>query len=226
MTVALDQGVFSADLEKPILRVRLYPSANLEIGPNAGMILISSKSSRLEIRMTLTVGDKVFYPGRGPCLIGGVVEKVVCGTSASFYRLALLDDSRAELFVPLDKSRDLHMRALLNRSEIPRLLSHLKRAAAVKNDVGTAKNWRQRELDNSKLFNSGSIFELAKLVKSLTRLSDTKTLAPHDRDTLYRARKLLICEISEVMGESKPAAEARIDSVLDSAKSNLGQPPG
>jgi CarD family transcriptional regulator len=172
--------------------------------------------------MTLTVGDKVFYPGRGPCLIGEVVQKMICGTSASFYRLALLDDSRAELFVPVDKSRDINMRALLNRSEIPKLLGHLKRAGVVK-DVGTAKNWRQREIDNSKLFNSGSIFELAKLVKSLTQLSGTKTLAPHDRDALYRARKLLICEISEVMGESKPAAEARIDSVLESGNNNLNQ---
>jgi RNA polymerase-interacting CarD/CdnL/TRCF family regulator len=176
----------------------------------------------MEIRMTLTVGNKVVYPGRGPCLIGEVVDKVVCGMSASFYRLALLDDSRAELFVPVAKSRDLHLRALLNRSEIPKLLGHLKtRGAVVTKDLGTAKNWRQRELENSKLFSSGSIFELAHLVESLTQLSGTKTLAPHDRDTLYRARKLLICEISEVMAESKTAAEARIDNVLEPGKNKL-----
>jgi RNA polymerase-interacting CarD/CdnL/TRCF family regulator len=175
----------------------------------------------MEIRMTLTVGDKVVYPGRGPCLIGEVVDKVVCGTSASFYRLALLDDSRAELFVPVVKSRDLHLRALLNRSEIPKLLGHLKKRAGVIKDLGTAKNWRQREIDNLKLFNTGSIFELAHMVESLTQLSGTKTLAPHDRDTLYRARKLLICEISEVMAESKTAAEARIDKVLEPGKNKL-----
>jgi len=163
--------------------------------------------------MTLTVGDKVVYPGRGPCLIGGVVQKVVCGTSTSFYRLALLDDSRAELFVPVANLRDLHMRALLDRSEIPKLLGQLR----------TAKNWRQRELDNLKLFSSGSIFDLARMVESLTQLSGTKTLASHERETLYRARKLLICEISEVMNESKTTAEARIDSVLEPAKNKSNQ---
>ena len=171
--------------------------------------------------MTLTVGDKVVYPGRGPCLIGGVVKKLVCGTSASFYRLALLDDSRAELFVPVDKSRDLRMRALLDRSEIPKLLGHLKTRTGVTKHLGTAKNWRQRELDDLKLFSSGSIFELANMVESLTQLSGTKNLAAHERETLYRARKLLICEISEVMGESKTAAEARIDSVLEPGKGKL-----
>lgn len=171
--------------------------------------------------MTLTVGAKVVYPGRGPCLIGGVVQKVVCGTSTSFYRLALLDDSRAELFVPVDNSRDLHMRALLERSEIPKLLGHLKTHAGAPKELGPAKNWRQRDADNLKLFSSGSIFELAHMVESLTQLSGTKTLAPHERESLYRARKLLICEISEVMGESKTAAEARIDSVLEPSKKKL-----
>jgi RNA polymerase-interacting CarD/CdnL/TRCF family regulator len=165
--------------------------------------------------MTLTVGDKVVYPGRGPCLIGAVVQKIVCGRSASYYRLALLDDSRAELFVPVDKCGDLPMRALLTRSEIPKLLRHLKARVAVTKVRGTAKNWRQRELDNLKLFSSGSIFELARVVESLTQLSGTKALAAHERETLYRARKLLICEISEVMDESKTAAEARIDSALE-----------
>ena len=76
--------------------------------------------------MTLTVGGKVVYPGRGPCLIGGIVQKVVCGRSARFYRLSLLDDSNAELFVPVDNSHDLPVRALLDRSEIPKVLGHLK----------------------------------------------------------------------------------------------------
>ncbi len=171
--------------------------------------------------MTLTVGEKVVYPGRGPCLIGAVVQKMVCGRAASYYRLALLDDSRAELFVPVDKSDDLRMRALLTRSEIPKLLRHLKARVAITKVPGTAKNWRQRELDNLKLFSSGTVFELAHMVESLTQLSSTKTLAARERETLYRARKLLICEISEVMGESKTAAEARIDSALEPGENKL-----
>ncbi|HUF40905.1 MAG TPA: CarD family transcriptional regulator [Verrucomicrobiae bacterium] len=168
--------------------------------------------------MTFTVGEKVFYPGRGPCLISAIVEKVVCGLSTSFYRLVLLDDSGAEVFVPLDHLRPPPLRALLDRSEIPGLLSHLTPRPGVVRDPGTAKNWRQREIDNTKLFNSGSIFDLADLIESLTQLSSLKTLAPYDRDALYRAKRLLICEISEVMGESKKAAEARIDGALEIAR--------
>lgn len=168
--------------------------------------------------MRLTVGDKVVYPGRGPCLVAGVVRKEVCGTEANFYRLALLDESGAELFVPVDKSRNLPMRTLLKRSDIPVLLGHLKTRVGATEDDGAAKNWRQRQLDNSKLITSGSIFDLADRVKSLTQLSSTKTLGMDERNMLDRARKLLACEIAAVMNESKNAAEARIDSALETSQ--------
>jgi RNA polymerase-interacting CarD/CdnL/TRCF family regulator len=170
--------------------------------------------------MRLTVGNKVVYPGRGPCLVRAVVQKMVCGTSASFYRLALLDDSKAELFVPVENLSDLHIRALLDRSEMPKLLDLLKTPAGSSKDL-EAKNWHRRNMDNLLTFNSGSIFELARLVVSLTHLSGTKTLAASDREALQRARKLVISEIAEVMDESKSAAETRIDGVLESGKSRI-----
>ena len=77
--------------------------------------------------MMLTVGAKVVYPSRGPCLIGEVVKKVVGGQTMKFYPLALLDDSKGELFVPVENIADSHLRALLDRSEIPQLLRRLEK---------------------------------------------------------------------------------------------------
>lgn len=167
--------------------------------------------------MTLTVGAKVFYPGRGPCLVDAIVEKVVCGMSARFYRLTLLDESGAELFVPVNNASELSLRGLLGRSEIPKLLAHLRTCGGVPKAPPSSKNWRQRELERLKLFRSGSIFDLADIVETLTQLGSIKTLAMDERETLLRARKLLICEISEVMNESKSAAEARMNNALNPA---------
>jgi len=161
----------------------------------------------------LTVGNKVIYPSRGPCLIGPIVKKVVDGSPMSFYPLALLDDSGGELFVPVDKVQAIGVRLLLKRSEIPKLLGHLKKAA------GSAKNWKQRTMDNVKLFASGSAFDLAEIVESLTNLSETKPLMLRDKQTLERARKLLVCEISVVMGETLSAAEEQVDKALKERKS-------
>jgi CarD family transcriptional regulator len=162
--------------------------------------------------MTLSIGEKIIYPSHGPCVIGAVVKKLVGGRSTTFYRLAPLDDSGGELFIPVDKIKGLGIRRLLARSEIPKLLRHLKTEAV------RATNWKQRAIDNSKLLASGSAFDLAEIVESLTELNETKALAPHDRQTLERAKKLLVCEIAEVLGETKSAAAEQVERALQGHK--------
>jgi CarD family transcriptional regulator len=168
-----------------------------------------------ENRVILTSGNKVIYPYQGPCLIGPVIKKVIDGSPISFYRLALLDDSGGELFVPVDKVQSIGIRPLLNRSDIPKLLDLLKEPS------GADKDWKQRADDNFKLLTSGSAFDLAEVVKSLTKLGRKRELSFRESQTLEKARKLLIGEISEVMGETKSAAEEQIDEALRAAKSEL-----
>jgi RNA polymerase-interacting CarD/CdnL/TRCF family regulator len=162
--------------------------------------------------MIFSIGDKVVYPAQGPCLIDAVVKKTIAGESTSFYRLSLLDGSRHTVLVPLDKLSVLHVRHLLAKSEIPKLLRRLKHLTTA------AKSWQQRAIDNAKLLSSGSAFDLAEIVESLTAMSQAKALLPRDRQTLEKARKFLICEISEVMEESRNAAESQIDGALKSIK--------
>lgn len=161
----------------------------------------------------LTSGNKVIYPSQGPCLIGPVIKKIIDGRPISFYQLALLDDSGGELFVPVDKAQSIGIRPLLNRSDIPKLLGLLTKPP------GAAKDWKQRADDNFKLLISGSAFDLAEIVNLLTRLGEKKTLSFRESQMLEKARKLLICEISEVMGETKSAAEEKINKALNVGKS-------
>lgn len=172
----------------------------------------------------MTVGTRVVYPCRGPCLIRDVVNKVVAGRSRSFYRLVFLDDSDGELFVPVENLASLRVRSLLDRAEIPKLLGRLARPAATAEGRNASKHWRQRNIDNSKLFNSGSAFDLAEIVESLTELDEVKALSPQDRHTLARARRLLVCEISEVTGEQKSTVEHQVTVALRSGKSATASP--
>src|SRR4029434_523999 len=160
----------------------------------------------------LKLGNKVVYPYQGPCLSGSVVIKVIAGRPTSFYQLALLDGSGGELFIPVDKIGGLGIRQLMARSEIPKLLGLLRKPAA------TPTNWKQRAIDNFKLLTSGSAFDLAEVVESLTELNEARVLSPRDRETLDRARRILICEISEVTGETKSAAEDKVDQALSVQK--------
>ena len=158
--------------------------------------------------MILTVGSKVVYPCQGLCLVGAVVERFVAGEPRSFYHLIVLDDSGGELFVPVDKVQAIGIRPLSQRADIPKLQGHLMKTTRV------AKDWKQRANDILRLFTSGSAFDLAEIVGSLTELNKTKTLSLRESWTLARAMKLLVCEIAEVSGETQRAAEEQVDQAL------------
>ena len=156
----------------------------------------------------LAVGNKVIYPCHGPCVVSSITERIVDDRPMTFYQLLVLDDGRGKLFVPVDKLKTIGIRPLLKKPEIPRLLDQLRRPSRA------AVDRKQRVRDNLKLLASGSAFDLAEIVESLTELIETKELSLGERATLERAKRLLVCEISEVMGETKQEAEDQVDQAL------------
>lgn len=167
-----------------------------------------------EPETTFRVGQKVFYPSRGPCVIGALVKKTVAGEAIRFYPISSLDDAASAILIPFDKLAGLAMRQLLRRSEIPTLLGRLNHS------LPASKNWKQRVIDNAKLFASGSPFDLARIVQSLTELNENKELSLRDRQTLEKARGFLICEISEVLEESRDTATRQVDPALARKKTS------
>ena len=168
--------------------------------------------------MILNTGKMVVYPLQGPCRVGAVVTKDFgCGPT-SCYPLAVMDDSGDMLFVPVDKINHLGIRRPMKRSEIWRLLRELSREVETAMKPSTPRNWRNRAIDNSKLLGSGSVSDLAEIIRSLTESNKTKLLSTRDRQLLDQARKILICEISEVMGETRSAAEQMVDKALNTQK--------
>ena len=162
--------------------------------------------------MTMAVGEKIYYVGRGPYLVAEVVSKVVCGATVQFYKLILLGGSSEEFLVPVATASVLPLRALIARSKVPELLRRMSVRSGPPKELGT---WQQRQAARSKSFESGSPFDLGELIESLTRSSSVRKLAIDESEALRRARKLLISEIAEVMDESPSAAESRIDEVLN-----------
>jgi CarD family transcriptional regulator len=158
--------------------------------------------------MMLAIGNKVIYPSHGPCLVSSIVDKVVDDRTMTFYELSVLDDCRGRLLVPVDKAKTIGIRPLLKRPEIAKLLDQLKKPSTASSDR------RQRVRDNVRLLLSGSAFDLAEIVESLTELVEAKALSQGERGTLEKAKRLLVCEISEVTGETKQEVEERVEQAL------------
>ena len=179
----------------------------------SGRALASGRvDHRARSRGALAIGNKAIYPGQGPCRVGELVMRVVNDTVMMFYHLTVLDDYRGDLFVPVEKARAIGVRLLMKRSEVPALLDHLKKR------VKTSDNWKQRAADNWKRFNSGSPYDLAEVVVSLTELSRTKSLTFEESGALDKAKRLLVCEISEVTRDSRADVEEQVASALKSPR--------
>lgn len=162
--------------------------------------------------MILTTGSKIVYPSQGPCLIGSIVERIIGEQPRRFYQLLVLNECGGDLFVPVEKIEAVGIRLLLNVTEIPKLLEHLNLPATV------ADNHRQRGLHILKLFASGSAFDLAEIVGSLTELNNTKPLSFGENKTLEKAKGLLICEMAEVTGTTREAVKQQIETALETRK--------
>lgn len=158
--------------------------------------------------MKWKVGDKVVFVPQGPCRVDGVVMKTIAGQLSRFYRLSLLDDSSDLVFVPSDKLKPPAIRPLITEAELPKVFSSLEGSRPA------SANWRQRAIEQAKLFASGSAFDLAEIVESLTQMGEGRALLSRDRQTLEKAKRLLICEISEVTGATRSATEERVDRIL------------
>jgi CarD family transcriptional regulator len=159
--------------------------------------------------LRLMAGSKIVYPSQGPCLIGPIVKRIIDERPLMFYQLLVLSDCGGDLFIPVEKAGAVGMRLLLKASEIPKLLDHLAQPTTV------GDNYRQRNLHNLKLFASGSAFDLAEIVSSLTVLSKSKSLSLGENRILERAKALLICEIAEVTGATKEAAKGQVESAIN-----------
>lgn len=158
--------------------------------------------------MSLASGSRIVYPSQGPCLIKAIVQKTIAERPLMFYQLLVLSDGGGELFIPVEKVETVGIRLLMNRSEIPQLIDRLRQPTVI------ADNYRARSLHISELFGSGSAFDLAEIVGSLTELHVSKSLSFREHKALERAKGLLVCEIAEVMGLTKEVALGHVEAAL------------
>jgi CarD family transcriptional regulator len=159
--------------------------------------------------VTFEIGDKVIYPNHGLGIVERIEDKTIFGTTCGFYHLRIVANDTAVL-VPVANVDGVGLRRAICGEEVPRLFKLLGDG-----NIDNHQNWKGRFKDNSDKMRSGSIYEVADVLKSLTFLAKSKSLSFREKRMLDRAKFLIISEISEVMRESALAIEGRVDSALE-----------
>jgi CarD family transcriptional regulator, regulator of rRNA transcription len=159
--------------------------------------------------VTFEVGDKVIYPNHGLGIVERIEDKTILGTTCGFYHLRIVANDTTVL-VPLANVDGVGLRRAIGDEEVERLFGLLGDGK-----IDNHQNWKGRFKDNSDKMRSGSIYEVADVLKSLTFLAKSKSLSFREKRMLDRAKFLIISEVSEVMRETAAAIEGRVDHALE-----------
>ncbi len=137
------------------------------------------------------VGEKVVYPAHGVGVIDSIENKVVSGTERQFYMLRILD-SDMTIMIPTENVDSVGLRRVIGKDMVNKVYKIL-RDKKVEIDQQT---WNRRYREYTEKIKTGSVLEIAKVLRDLFVLKGDKELSFGERKMLDTARNLLVKELS------------------------------
>lgn len=159
--------------------------------------------------MSFKIGDKVIYPNHGLGIVAKIEEKTIFGNTEGFFHLRILS-TESTVLVPVANVDNVGLRRAISDEEVEELYRLLGDG-----HIDNHQNWKGRFKDNSDKMRTGSIYDMADVLKSLTFLAKSKSLSFREKRMLDRAKSLIVSEISEVMRIKPEAVEARVNEQLE-----------
>ena len=156
--------------------------------------------------MSFKVGDKAVYAAHGIGEVTNIERREISGRKQKFYILRLLD-SGTVVMVPTDKAADKGLRTIIPRSEVKKVFTVLKQRRVTL----PRQTWNRRHRLYLTKISSGSVYEVAEVLRELTLLGTKKELSFSERRVLDTARSMLVRELAL----ARRAPESRIEKELD-----------
>jgi len=157
------------------------------------------------------IGDLAVYPAHGVGRIESIETKSIAGKKQDFYIMRILENDM-KIMIPIRNAEAVGLRQLIDTSEIPRVYGIL-RSKDVSVNGGT---WNRRYREYMEKIKTGSIYELAEVLRDLTVLKNDKELSFGERKMLDTARTLLLKELSIVREVSEEiGGSGRIREILE-----------
>ncbi len=166
--------------------------------------------------LAFQVGDKVVYPNHGVGIIEQISSRTI-GPSVQKFYLLKIKASSLKVEVPFNNVDAVGLRPVVKNGEVNKILTFL-----MDGKCDNHQDWKYRFKENSDKMRTGSLLEVAIVLKSLLLLAKEKPLSFREKKMLDRARYLLVTELAMV----KNSEEAEIEDLLNKAlaKSKLKFP--
>ena len=165
--------------------------------------------SSLQDIVQFSVGDHVVYPLQGVGVIERVEERMFRGTETLYY-VIYLDISDMTVMIPVDKSEEMGIRAIVPKEEAEAAIETISSKYEP-----MPVDWKVRYQMNVDLLRQGSIASIAKVVQALYHRSKIKELPVQERKLYDNALRLLIDETAYSLDKDKKEIEMLVFSRLE-----------
>lgn len=155
------------------------------------------------------IGDSVVYPNHGVGIIEQISSRTSGATVERFYLLRIKNSS-LKVMVPFHSVDSVGLRRVVRNGEVQKIVEYLTDGKCCSHT-----DWKYRFKENSDKMRTGSLMEVAAVLKSLLQLSQSKPLSFREKKMLERARFLLVTELAM----AKNCHEEEIEHVLSKALS-------
>ena len=154
-------------------------------------------------------GDMAVYPAHGVGLIQTIETQTIGGVDQSFYVMKILDNDMT-IMIPTATSDNVGLRAIISTDEVTEVMVILKERDIKIN----AQTWNRRYRDYMEKIKTGSIFEVAVVLRDLFLLKEDEELSYGERKMLDTAKSLLVKELSLAKHIDEEQVEKQIEELF------------
>ncbi|MCW5204115.1 CarD family transcriptional regulator [Desulfobulbus sp. US1] len=155
-------------------------------------------------------GDMAVYPSHGVGRIEDIEAQTIGGIDQSFYVLRILDNDMT-IMIPTATSGNVGLRPIISKNEVKKVVDILK-----DRDIKvSAQTWNRRYRDYMDKIKTGSVFEVAVVLRDLLLLKGDKDLSYGERKMMDTAKSLLVKEISLARNVEEEKVESQIDKIFE-----------
>jgi CarD family transcriptional regulator len=152
------------------------------------------------------LGDHVVCPGHGVGQVCSIESKEFNGEVKSFYIIKVISNGM-KVMIPTE-SKD-GVRSLISENEISEVFELLKNHN-VKVDQST---WNRRHREYTLKVKTGSLLEIADVLRQLLLLKTSKKLSFGERKMLDQCKELIVKEIALSVGTPEGSVSEKIDAL-------------
>ena len=156
------------------------------------------------------VGDKIVYPMHGAGTIDAIEEKDILGEKQNYYIIKM--PGEVKVMVPISKASDIGVRSVIDKAEAGKVLEVLEA-----NETEMSNNWNKRYKENMEKMKSGSIYEVADVVRNLSYKQKEKGLSTGEKKMLNNAKQILVSELVLAEHATQEEVEQLVENKINTS---------